>query len=392
MNSSVKNNGATGSQFRLRPFLVLWHRWFGLFAALWLALMGITGSIIVFYTELDTLINPSSRTVAVVGDRLPMDQLVRAAMRYKPGSYVSFINLPSEPSMSAQLSLKAKKDSDAVVARGTYLLVNPYTGEILSERVFGAFRLDREYLMDFLYQLHIDLKMGDWMVWFLGLVSFLWLLDHLVVPLLSFPSAAKWMKSFKIRFGAQGHRFVFDLHRAGGLWFFPITFVLALSGTYLNWYYEFAAVVETFSEVTHRYNATAPYLERPVYDPKTNYEAAIKLASERADKDIDMITYFPWQEIYLARAYDDRDIDMYGRRLIAIDAKSDIILDDFHAASGTAADQIMVWQYPLHSGKAFGWTGRIIIFVSGIVVTIFSITGILLWWRKRKARLSNKRR
>ena len=38
---------------RLRPALVLWHRWFGLLGALWLFLLGATGSILVFYEEID---------------------------------------------------------------------------------------------------------------------------------------------------------------------------------------------------------------------------------------------------------------------------------------------------------------------------------------------------
>ena len=380
----ITSAGPTG---RLRAFLVLWHRWFGLLAALWLTLMGITGSVIVFYEELDSLLNPELRLEVDGSPRLPVDKLVAAAESYKPGSYVSFINTPDTPEKPIWLSLRALPDSGAQIPRGAYVLVNPYTAEVLTERVFGGLPTGQNGMMDFMYQLHIDLKMGDYMVWFLGLVSFVWLLDHFAAAILSFPVAAKWAKSFKIRRKAGGHKLIFDLHRAGGLWFFPVTFILALSGTYLNLHTPFVAVVDIFSEVTHRYNADAPYLETPNYTPKIGYSTAIKASSEQAGgKDIDMVTYYPWQGFYLTRAYDKRDIDPYGRRLISIDATTGAVLHDHHAASGTAGDIVTVWQYPLHSGKAFGWTGRLIIFASGILVTVFSVTGILLWWRKRKAR------
>lgn len=373
---------------KLRPTLVLWHRWFGLFAALWLALMAVTGSVIVFYSEADTALSPHLRLVQPRGEMVSVSRIAQAAEAYAPGTFANLINMPEEPDQSAWVFIKARKGSGVQVDGGTYLLVDPYSAAVLGERVFGAFRLDRNHLMDLIYQIHIDLLLGEWMVIFLGVVAFLWFLDHLAALVLSFPVAEKWLQSFMVRRKARGHKLVFDLHRAGGLWFFPVTLMLAFSGVYLNLYSPVIAVVDMFSPVTHRYSFEAPYLEAPVYDPDISYSAAVGTAEDRAGKSVDLIRYFPWKGIYVARAFDDRDIDPYGRRMIAIDATSGEILDDFHASSGTAGDQFLAWQYPLHSGKAFGWPGRIVIFLSGIVVTVFSVTGILIWWRKRKARLA----
>ena len=46
---------------------------------------------------------------------------------------------------------------------------------------------------------------------------------------------------------------------------------------------------------------------------------------------------------------------------------------------GTTGDIISEWQYPLHSGKAFGLAGRVLICLSGIGVTVLSITGVIIW-------------
>ena len=43
---------------KVRPALVLAHRWFGLLGAIWLFLLGLTGAILVFYWELDHALNP----------------------------------------------------------------------------------------------------------------------------------------------------------------------------------------------------------------------------------------------------------------------------------------------------------------------------------------------
>ena len=70
---------------RLRPALVLWHRWFGLLGALWLFLLGATGSILVFYEEIDHGLNADWFT-ASPGPTLPVSQLVGAAIGAHPGN------------------------------------------------------------------------------------------------------------------------------------------------------------------------------------------------------------------------------------------------------------------------------------------------------------------
>ncbi|MCK1316969.1 PepSY domain-containing protein, partial [Bradyrhizobium sp. 23] len=41
----------------------------------------------------------------------------------------------------------------------------------------------------------------------------------------------------------------------------------------------------------------------------------------------------------------------------------------------------------LHSGRIVGLFGRILISVMGLVVAALSVTGIVIWWRKRRARV-----
>ena len=53
---------------------------------------------------------------------------------------------------------------------------------------------------------------------------------------------------------------------------------------------------------------------------------------------------------------------------------------------GTVGDVIVQAQFPLHSGRILGLPGRILISVMGIVVAMLSITGVYVWWKKRRAR------
>ena len=54
---------------------------------------------------------------------------------------------------------------------------------------------------------------------------------------------------------------------------------------------------------------------------------------------------------------------------------------------GTAADIFVQAQFPLHSGRIVGLFGRILISIMGLVVAALSVTGVVIWWRKRRARV-----
>ena len=49
-------------------------------------------------------------------------------------------------------------------------------------------------------------------------------------------------------------------------------------------------------------------------------------------------------------------------------------------------DMAVAWQRPLHAGVGLGpiWNG--LVFISGFLPLLFSITGISMWWIKRRAR------
>ncbi|WP_234406223.1 PepSY domain-containing protein [Methylobacillus glycogenes] len=47
-------------------------------------------------------------------------------------------------------------------------------------------------------------------------------------------------------------------------------------------------------------------------------------------------------------------------------------------------------QFPLHSGRILGLPGRIMISIMGAIVAMLSITGILIWARKRKSRVQSR--
>lgn len=369
----------------LRRSLAFWHRWFGLLAAGWLFVFGLTGSILVFYQEIDRGLNPEWRAPRPEGAVPRVDPLIAAAEAAQPGAHVFFIDLPDDETEPARMSF-AGREGFADPPAGLQLFGDPFTGALLGERRFGAPKFDRAHFATIIYQLHVNLMLGPVFTWLAGLVAFLWIVDHIAAAALAFPTARKWARSFRIRDGAKGHKLVFDVHRAGGLWLFAVTLVLAVSGVYFNWYDDFRAAVAATLPTAASYSDKAPDRAAPVYAGALSADAAIAIAERRARDAADSILIEPRKGYYEVRLFDSRDVKPYGGRSIYVDMMTGAVLADEHEAAGGAGNAVLAWQYPLHSGQAFGWPGRIVIFIAGLSVCVFSATGVMIWARKRRAR------
>jgi uncharacterized iron-regulated membrane protein len=68
------------------------------------------------------------------------------------------------------------------------------------------------------------------------------------------------------------------------------------------------------------------------------------------------------------------------------------LLGDRQPWKGTAADIFVQAQFPLHSGRILGLPGRILISAMGLAVAALSVTGVIIWARKRRARLHRKQK
>jgi uncharacterized iron-regulated membrane protein len=57
--------------------------------------------------------------------------------------------------------------------------------------------------------------------------------------------------------------------------------------------------------------------------------------------------------------------------------------------AGSAGDIFLQAQFPLHSGRILGLPGRIFVSAMGLLVAMLSVTGIIIWQKKRLARIKS---
>lgn len=372
-----------GAVVRRRPrhALKLWHRWFGLLAALWVALLALTGIAITFYDELDSALNADWRTVPASARAAPVDDAVAAAMVALPGFAPDMIELPGHAGDSLWMMGRAPVRGEPSRVQ---LFADPRDGSVLGWRETGAIVFDRRHAMDIIYGLHIDLLAGPWMTWFFGLVSLLWVIDHGIAVALSLPKGMHWLRAFRTGGRRGSLKRLFDSHRAWGIWFLPVTLVLAVTGVTLSWPDDSRAAVGLLSPVSGRLHENMA--DVPETPPAIGVDDAIARVVGAPSARVHSIRIFPDHGVYAVRTFDPRDRDDQGRLWHYVAMDDGRITGIRHDNGASAGDEFFAWQYPLHSGKAFGLAGRLLVLAGGVVTLWLCVSGVRLWLRRRRQR------
>lgn len=391
----------------IRPTFLKLHRYAGLSLAAFLVISGLTGSLMAFYHELDAWLNPDLFHASTeAGEALPPAAMVRRIEQTDSRIRVSYIPLGLEPGHAASASVDPRvhpATGELFQVDYNEVFIDPATGEILGKRYWGAFHIDRAHLMPFVYELHRRLHLPEtWSLWLVGGVALLWMFDCFIGAYLTLPhgrpSFKGWGAAWKVKTNAGGQRLNYDLHRAGALWLWGLLLMIAVSGVSFNLHKEvFEPVVSFFSRITPSVFDTREM--RPLNDPiltdRSFDEILARAKTEAEQRD--------WPE-YVNGIFYAADFGVFGVGFgpehalglgspwLYLDGQSGHPVDAYAPGTGTAGDIFHQLQYPLHSGQIAGLPGRIVICLLGLMVAMLSITGVVIWAKKRRVAVRQTRR
>lgn len=358
----------------LRPIVTSMHRWFGLFAAVWLFGIALTGSLISFNNELDSALNPD---LFAANGRGPVAPLLADAVRRAGTGKIDYVLYHRATPGLVSIGLTA--------ATGERIerFYDSGNGTVNGERPSGTIGLGPRELMRTVYRLHYSFLGGRALEIFLGLVALGWAITQLFALLIAFTSRVRWRDSFRVRRAASSHKRNFDLHRSLGLWLYPVTLMLAISGVYMNLPDQFTTAVAGVASVEGRYTPS----DQPLTPPRLSMaDAAARFDAIAVPHAVTSFSFNDQAGQYRARMQDARDISDNGQRIVWISGADGRIISDRHETEGAAGDTFLAWQFPLHSGRALGMAGRILIALTGMVICISIVTGVLIWRKKRLQR------
>lgn len=386
----------------LRPALGMLHRWFGLFTAVFLFIAGITGAVISWDHELDGWLNPQFY-VASDGPQRSALQIADEVERRHPDAWVSYLPLSAEPGKALQVWVDPKPGKAALDYN--QIAVDPVTGTEQARRMWGEVSLSRENFLSFLYRLHYTLQLPmaggyDIGTLFMGIVAIVWALDAFVALWLSFPNLRSWRKSFAFRWAKGGHALTFDLHRSGGVWTWLLVLMLAVTAVSMNLRSQvMAPIVSIFSPLTpDPFDSRTPLPPDQYAQPGVDRARVVELAAAEARRrgwdPPGGMSYSPDYGLYSVGFFlpgDDHGDVGLGNPWLYFDAKDGRVVAADIPGQGSAGDIFMQAQFPLHSGRILGIWGRILVSLLGLAVATLSVTGVVIWLRKRSARARTAR-
>lgn len=388
----------------MRPVMVRLHRWLGVATALFLFVSGLTGAIIAWDHEIDAWLNPAFFHARTEGPALPPLELARRVEAADPRVEVTYMPLGVEPGHTAQMMVMPRTNPATHApfdVAYNQIAVDPATGQVQAQRMWGAVSLARIDLMPFLYKLHYTLHLPfvggiDVGTWLLGIVGILWFFDSGIALLLSFPSVKAWRKSFAFRVKRGGYALTFDLHRSGGVWIWGLLLMMALTSISMNLSEPVVRpVVSAFSKLS------PSFLDNPALvragapgQPLATREQILQKAAQDAQREnltqpMGALYYAPMFKAYgigfFAPGHDHGDMGL-GNAWLYYNAQTGALAGSTIPGRGSAGDIFMQAQFPLHSGRIVGIGGRILVSAVGIAVAVLSMTGLMIWVRKRAAR------
>ncbi|MCC2956694.1 PepSY domain-containing protein [Massilia sp. IC2-477] len=405
----------------MRAFWTLVHRYAGLLTAAFLFVSGLTGAVISWDHELDDLLNPHLMEAHTPGRAQPALLLAQQVEARYPQVRVSYVPLHAEEGRSLALGVAPRYDADAKAMTEpgfNQVFLDPVTGAELGKREWGAvWPISRETFVSFLYRLHYTLHIPEmwgidrWGIWLLGVIAMIWTVDcfvgfYLTLPLRRRQAAqggaggkswwGRWKPAWKVRWSGGSSKLNFDLHRAFSLWTWALLLVLAFTAFSLNLYSEiFYPVMKTVSEVTPTPFDTRPMkLGADVINPRVGFNEVVATASREAarrnwEAPAGGVFYSQEYGIYMVSFFEpgnDHGTGGVGPPVLYYDGVDGRLLGERQPWKGSAADIFVQAQFPLHSGRILGIPGRILISFMGVVVAMLSVTGVVIWWRKRSSR------
>lgn len=363
-----------------KTFFIL-HKYAGLTLGLLLALIGLTGSLLVFDHALDEKLAPHTVRFNPSAQAASYADILTAARAAVPGNPApTRLMTQRQPGSPHVVRFPTPEGAPGPVE----VSVSPTDAEVLAVRTWGT----TTSTMTWVYRLHYTLlagKTGKTVVGFMGLLLMVFCISGAVLwwPKLHKRGSGKWKRAFTISRTGNRFRFYFDIHKVFGIYFLPLLLMTSFSGVTLVFPSQVEAVVGSLFELEPR--PALPGSTRGSGTPITPDQAAAigetvfpggvlkRIYLPVDNKDSYGLTYRAAGEAW----------SNYGASIVRIDQYSGEVLMSQNVTEIPLGNKILRWQFPLHNGDALGIVGRWLVLIAGLAPALLFGTGVYLWWQKR---------
>ena len=402
------------AQRGFRYWLQQVHLWVGLILLLPLLVMGVTGAVLVYAHDIEHLLGEGEPAASTPGEWQSPGALIEAARKAstEPGRLPIAVRWPSEIGEPAAVRLSRPGMNGGGRAQGQGQgqrtgqalgggpAQNPFAGSLqllidpVSLQVLGS-QQGMTGWVRFFHDLHGHLfiagGLGRALVGWLGIAMLVLGCSGLY---LWWPSGGQWKAAFTVRRKARGLRLNRELHGAVGIWSLVIFMIVSFTGVYLAFPQQISSVVNLVSPSRDMRAAMFQARIEPMRGtPPMTVDEAIELARSRVPDARFLnanLSTRPDQPLRIGLVR-DRYEDGAPIVTVLVDPYRRSVVDVFDPQTMSAGESFLAWQRALHYGTGLGSVYRLLVFLSGVVIPIFAVTGFLMWWIKRRNRRAGAR-
>ena len=208
------------------------HLWCGVGLGIYIFVIGLTGSVLVYRTELYTVFSPAPVVVDGSGEAMTVDELSLAAHLGYPGYEVAEVRSGEAANHAVEISLRQNGETKR-------RLFDPFTGEDLGHPLPFGYRATA-WLLD----LHDNLLGGTTGRRINGIGALILMVLSLTGAIIWWPGIPRWRRSLTVDVRADWPRLNWRLHSTLGFLCWPFIFMWGITGTYLSFPNFFSAIVD----------------------------------------------------------------------------------------------------------------------------------------------------
>ena len=363
----------------VRPAVRWLHRVLGLVAAAGLFISGLSGSALVFRSEIDSALNPELLSVVPGSSRASLQSIVDEVQREFPSDTIARIRMPHARDGSYEIWLGA--------APSRYVYADPYSGAIL-----GA-REPTEFLTGWLFLLHSQLLAGEAGKQVAGSGALILILLAVTGLVVWWPRRApwrawwQWRASLTVEHRHGVARTTHDLHRVVGFYGSIFLLLAGVTGASLIFTrsFERAAYWVTFSRPASADEATGALLPASGRAPLP-LDSLLRIAEREQPGGAISYLYFPSvsEGAFGVRKRLRGEDHPNGKSFVYLDPTDGRVLSMANGARAPRGARLYSILYPIHIGVIGGVWTRVVVVVVGLALATLPVTGVAMWWRRKR--------
>lgn len=352
------------------------HSIFGIFSSVFLIIVGLSGSFLIFGREIDQLLDPEEFVIQSVGTRKSIDSLREELRKKLPPHILAGWLIPEHSYQPDQVWVHFL---DSETKEESVILLDPYNGSLK-----GKLKEDRsDSFYGWMLFLHYTLFLGNTGYVLIGLLGMIFVFQGISGIILY---RNIWENLFRLRTLESIRTFFSDLHKLAGVFTLAFNLVLGFTGAWWN-------ISTTINTIINGFPAQelGKFLEDSI-----SIDSMIQGSTSR-------IPDFKLGFISFPHHKNGDPVVLYGTEnenhpfrsrfgsYIVFDSKTSKLQDVWNLKEQNFAYSILDSFRPLHFGTFGGIFTKILWVILGLAPGVLSISGLAILISKQSARSSRKK-